>query len=382
GGGRRLGGRGPGGGAAAPAARVQRGADAGTARCSHGDARTRRRRPGRTARTGKTVIACALIAERKQPTLILAQSKPLLEQWRSQLESLLGLPSAKIGQLGGCRRKRTRVIDLIMIQSLKTIDDLEALFSDYGLLVVDECHHLPAVSFEAAVRRAPVRHFLGLTATPYRRDGLQEILTMQCGPIRHRAARSEPPAGEIPPQLAVRQTALLSPLPTRRSTRSSGCSLKTSSGPLSSATTCSPRSPRASAVSSSASGSNTVSCSPTPSAAAASRRSYSRAAWQTRPCRHPPADREHTHRRGPRRHRHRPVPRGRFRLPPTRRAFPRLPPLLQGTTHPVHRAAHAQQQHKGQRASLRLRGHERSRAARHARATPQDVQVAWIHPAA
>jgi len=158
--------------------------------------------------TGKTVIACALIAERKLPTLILAHSKPLLEQWRIQLQTLLGLPSKQIGQLGGGRRRRTEIVDLAMIQSLKAVDDLEAFFGGYGLIVIDECHHLPAFSFEAAVRRARARHFLGLTATPYRRDGLQEIVTMQCGSIRHRIASSESPAGEVNLELAVRETEL------------------------------------------------------------------------------------------------------------------------------------------------------------------------------
>jgi superfamily II DNA or RNA helicase len=156
--------------------------------------------------TGKTVIACALIAERKLPTLVLAHSKPLLEQWRTQLQLLLGLPAKQIGQRGGGRRKRTGIVDLAMIQSLKAIDDLDVFFSGYGLVVVDECHHLPAFSFEAAVRRAPARHFLGLTATPYRRDGLQEIVTMQCGPIRHEIATNEGPAREIDLQLEVRET--------------------------------------------------------------------------------------------------------------------------------------------------------------------------------
>ena len=158
--------------------------------------------------TGKTVIACALIAERKLPTLVLAHSKPLLEQWRSQLQTLLGLPSKQIGQKGGGRRKLSGIVDLAMIQSLKAIDDLEAFFANYGLVVIDECHHLPAVSFETAVRRAPVRHFLGLTATPYRRDGLQEIVTMQCGPIRHQIADSEGPAGAVDLELAVCETEL------------------------------------------------------------------------------------------------------------------------------------------------------------------------------
>lgn len=158
--------------------------------------------------TGKTVIACALIAERKLPTLVLAHSKPLLEQWRAQLTTLLDLPPKQIGQLGGGRRRRTRIVDLAMIQSLKAVDDLPAFFADYGLVVIDECHHLPAFSFEAAVRCAASRHFLGLTATPYRRDGLQEIVTMQCGPIRHRIEGNESPNGQVELNLAVRETQL------------------------------------------------------------------------------------------------------------------------------------------------------------------------------
>jgi superfamily II DNA or RNA helicase len=94
-----------------------------------------------------------------------------------------------------------------MIQSLKAVDDLDQFFRSYGLVVVDECHHLPAFSFEACVRRAPVRHLLGLTATPYRRDGLQEIITMQCGPIRHQITTAEGPAAALSQQLEVRETA-------------------------------------------------------------------------------------------------------------------------------------------------------------------------------
>lgn len=158
--------------------------------------------------TGKTVIACAVIAARGLPTLVLIHSKPLLEQWRAQLQALLDVPSKEIGQIGGGRRRLTGNVDLAMIQSLKTIDDPETFFSNYGHVVVDECHHLPAVSFEQCVRKARARHFLGLTATPYRRDGLQEIITMQCGPIRHRIASGEGPAGDLTLELVVRETEL------------------------------------------------------------------------------------------------------------------------------------------------------------------------------
>src|SRR3970282_601698 len=97
---------------------------------------------------------------------------------------LLGLPSWQIGEVGGGRRRRSGIVDLAMIQSLTSIDDLDAFFANYGFIVVDECHHLPAFTFESCIKRAPVRYLLGLTATPYRRDGLQSIITMQCGPIR------------------------------------------------------------------------------------------------------------------------------------------------------------------------------------------------------
>lgn len=156
--------------------------------------------------SGKTVMGCAMIAERAVPTLVLAHRKPLLEQWRTQLQELLHLPQKQIGQLGGGRRKRTGLVDLAMIQSLKAVEDLDGFFRAYGLIVIDECHNLPAFSFEACVRHASARHLLGLTATPYRRDGLQEIVTMQCGPIRHQITSADGPAGRLSLQLETRET--------------------------------------------------------------------------------------------------------------------------------------------------------------------------------
>jgi superfamily II DNA or RNA helicase len=140
---------------------------------------------------GKTVMGCYAVTERKVPTLILAHRKPILDQWRSQLGDLLGISPRFVGQVGGGRNRQTGVIDLGMMQSLKAFDDLEAFFSKYGFIIVDECHHLPAFTFEACVRKAPVRYILGLTATPYRRDGLQEIIALQCGSIRHSMAPIE-----------------------------------------------------------------------------------------------------------------------------------------------------------------------------------------------
>jgi superfamily II DNA or RNA helicase len=157
---------------------------------------------------GKTVMGCYAIAERNLPTLVLAHRQHLLEQWREQLISFLDLASEQIGQLDGQRDRQTGIVDLAMIQSLARREDLGDFFSRYGFIVVDECHHLPAATFEACIREAPVRHILGLTATPYRRDQLQDIIYMQCGPILHRMAKNQ---GDPLGRLAVRETDFVSP---------------------------------------------------------------------------------------------------------------------------------------------------------------------------
>jgi superfamily II DNA or RNA helicase len=157
--------------------------------------------------TGKTVMGCAIAAARWLPTLVLVHRKPLLDQWRAQIAEHLGLSPKEIGQIGGGRDRCTGVMDLAMLQSLKGLPDPEALFGRYGLIIADECHHIPAVSFEACVKRAPIRYILGLTATPYRRDGLQDMITMQCGPVRHTISprHSETAAG-LALELKVRET--------------------------------------------------------------------------------------------------------------------------------------------------------------------------------
>jgi hypothetical protein len=135
--------------------------------------------------SGKTLVGCALIARHNVPTLVIVDRKPLVEQWRDRLVSHLDLTSKQIGQLGGGRNRARRIVDVAMVQILGRRDDIAELTAGYGLVIVDECHHVPAVTFERAVRQIPVRRWVGLTATPYRRDGLQALMAMHCGPVRH-----------------------------------------------------------------------------------------------------------------------------------------------------------------------------------------------------
>lgn len=140
---------------------------------------------------GKTVVGCAVLACRRTPTLVIVDRKPLVEQWHERLLTHLDLTTKQVGQIGGGRKRATGVVDVAMIQSLARREDVAELTAGYGLVIVDECHHVPAVTFERAVREMPVRRWLGLTATPYRRDGLQALMAMHCGPVRHTMSLGE-----------------------------------------------------------------------------------------------------------------------------------------------------------------------------------------------
>ncbi|WP_419910279.1 TOTE conflict system archaeo-eukaryotic primase domain-containing protein [Hoeflea sp.] len=139
-----------------------------------------------TTAFGKTVAAAAIIAERKVNTLVLVHRRQLMEQWAARLQTFLDLPPGSIGQVGGGRRKPTGIIDIAMLQSLTRKGEVDDLVADYGHVVVDECHHLSAVSFEAVAQRAKAKHVLGLSATVTRKDGHHPIVFMQCGPVRYR----------------------------------------------------------------------------------------------------------------------------------------------------------------------------------------------------
>lgn len=138
---------------------------------------------------GKTVTAAALIAKRSVNTLVLVHRTELLRQWQERLHAFLGVGNEVVGTIGGGKAKPTGVIDIAVMQSLSRKGEVSDTVKNYGQIIVDECHHVSAVSFESLLRSAVAKYVVGLTATPIRRDGQQPIIFMQCGPIRHSATR-------------------------------------------------------------------------------------------------------------------------------------------------------------------------------------------------
>lgn len=153
-----------------------------------------------TTAFGKTVIASYLIAGKGVNTLILVHTAALMEQWKGSLEKFLILDSvpeeaekrrgrkkslSPIGQVGAGKNTLCGIVDVAVMQSLISEGEVKELVRDYGMIIVDECHHVPAVNFEKILSYANARLVYGLTATPSRQDGHHPIIFMQCGPIRY-----------------------------------------------------------------------------------------------------------------------------------------------------------------------------------------------------
>ncbi len=144
-----------------------------------------------TTAFGKTVVAAWLIAQRGVSTLVLVHRRQLQQQWIERLSTFLKLPERSIGRIGGGRRKPTGLLDVAVIQSMARKGVVDDSIGNYGHLIVDECHHLSARSFELVARQAKAKFVTGLSATVSRKDGHHPIVFMQCGPVRHRVNAKE-----------------------------------------------------------------------------------------------------------------------------------------------------------------------------------------------
>lgn len=151
-----------------------------------------------TTAFGKTVTAAAIIARKKVNTLILVHSKALLKQWHDRLTEFLNIDYPQhegknkrgrrkvfspIGCFDSSGNTLHGIIDIALIQSCLDEDGVKPFVQDYGMVIVDECHHVSSITFEQVLRSIKAHTIYGLTATPIRKDGHQPIIFMQCGPI-------------------------------------------------------------------------------------------------------------------------------------------------------------------------------------------------------
>ena len=140
---------------------------------------------------GKTVIGAKIISELKTNTLVIVNRNNLLDQWKERLSYFLDINKKEIGQCGASKEILNGKLDVASFQSLFKKDNLEELVKNYGLVIVDECHHVAAFSFEKVLKAIRSKYVYGLTATPTRKDGWHKIIYMQCGDIRVRVSNKE-----------------------------------------------------------------------------------------------------------------------------------------------------------------------------------------------
>jgi superfamily II DNA or RNA helicase len=162
---------------------------------------------------GKTVIGAWLIAQRKVNTLVIVHRRQLMDQWVESLQTFLSLEKKDIGQIGGGKHKVTGVVDVAMIQSLVDKGIVNDLVANYGHIIVDECHHISAASFEQVIRQAKAKFVTGLSATVTRQDGHHPIIFMQCGPVRYRVDdRQQADSHSFTHKVIVRRTGFTLPV--------------------------------------------------------------------------------------------------------------------------------------------------------------------------
>lgn len=139
--------------------------------------------------SGKTVMGLALIQQREQRALILVHTRELLNQWRDRVRAMLGIEA---GIIGGGQWQEGEQVTVCMFQTLtRRPEDTEQMAAGYGLVLVDEAHHVPAATFARTLAMLPCRYRYGLTATPYRRDGLTPLLRLLIGPTIARVTPAE-----------------------------------------------------------------------------------------------------------------------------------------------------------------------------------------------
>lgn len=162
---------------------------------------------------GKTVIGAYLITKREVNTIVLVHRKQLLEQWKARLAEFTDLDKKQIGQIGGGKRNPSGIVDVCMIQSLSKKSVVDDIVCEYGHLIVDECHHISARSFEIVARQCKAKYVTGLSATVVRKDGHHPIIYMNCGPVRYRVSdKKQALSRSFKHRVIVRKTKFILPV--------------------------------------------------------------------------------------------------------------------------------------------------------------------------
>lgn len=162
--------------------------------------------------SGKTIIGLELIVRKRQPTLILVHRRQLFDQWTDRIQSFLRIPKGEIGQIGNQKNKIGKDITIAMIQSLTRKESLEYLSNEFGMIIVDECHHIPAKSFREVISQLNSYYLYGLTATPKRKNNDEKLIYMYIGNILYEMTQEEQLAAQnMKAEINIKETNLFAP---------------------------------------------------------------------------------------------------------------------------------------------------------------------------
>jgi superfamily II DNA or RNA helicase len=167
--------------------------------------------------SGKTVLSLAIIKDKQQPALILVHRKQLADQWMERIESFLGIPKKDIGRLGQGKNKAGKHITVAMIQSMeKAMESTESLelMNAFGTIIIDECHHVPAETYQRVIGKMNSYYMYGLTATPFRKYNDGKLLFIHLGEIIHEVKAPEV-KNQTGTQIIIRDTDLFVPFNTK-----------------------------------------------------------------------------------------------------------------------------------------------------------------------
>jgi superfamily II DNA or RNA helicase len=162
--------------------------------------------------SGKTIIGLEIIAQKKQPALIVVHRKQLFDQWIERIQSFLKVPKREIGQIGNQKFTIGKEITVAMIQSLTRINEISKIANSFGTIIVDECHHIPAKSFREAIVNFNSFYLYGLTATPKRKNNDEKLIYVYIGNILYNAEqKQEFKENNIKAEINIRETNLFAP---------------------------------------------------------------------------------------------------------------------------------------------------------------------------